>query len=357
MAWNEPGGGQRDPWGRGGNKNPDFDAILKRLQQHFKGLGDGGPKGIGILVLAVLLAWLLLGSWTVINARQVGVVLRFGAYSRTLPPGFHLVFPRPISQVMKVEMTRVRSVSDTVQMLTKDENIIQVNFNVQYQVNDAKKYLFSMQNPDLAVRQAAEAAVRSVVGSSTMDTLLSGQGATMVIRTSKALQKMLDSYGAGLRITEVNFQNIAPPSEVKAAFDDVNKAREDRQRIENVAKAYASKIIPEARGQAASIIAGSEGYKASRIARARGDTQRFLLLLKEYQLAPKVTGERLWLETIEDVFKNNSKIIDGGNARNLINLPSAWGGATTPIAPVAGAVMEPLPKSPTANGTSAAAGG
>lgn len=337
MAWNEPGGGQRDPWGRGsGGKGPDLEAWLKRLRQRLGALrsGGGGASGIGTIVIALLLAWLLFDSWTVINASQVGVVTRFGAYDRTLAPGFHFVLPRPIETVRKVDMTSVRSVSDKMQMLTKDENIVQVDFNIQYQVNNAEQYLFSMQDPDAAVRQAAEASVRRVVGASTMDTILSGEGAAMVVATQRALQQLLNSYKAGITITEVNFQNIAPPSEVKAAFDDVNKAREDKQRIENEAKAYASKILPEARGDAARIIADAQAYEATREARAQGDAQRFLLMLDEYRAAPAVTRKRLWLETIEQVMAANTKVLDESNGRNLIYLPLPQGG-TAPATPKA----------------------
>ncbi len=333
MAWNEPGGGQRDPWGRSGGKGPDLDAILKRLRDRFG--RSGSPGGIGVIVLAIMLAWLALDSWTVINARQVGVVLRFGAYSRMLQPGFHFVLPRPIESVSKVETTAVRSISDKMQMLTKDENIVQVDFNVQYQVNNARQYLFSMQDPDEGVRQAAEASVRSVVGANDMDTILSSQGAAMVSQARQVLQHTLDSYKAGITVTEVNFQNVAPPSEVKAAFDDVNKAREDKQRIENEAKAYASKVIPEARGNAARVLAEAQGYQAARVARAQGDSQRFLLMLTEYRAAPEVTRKRLWLETIEQVLAANTKVLDEGNGRNLIYLPLGQDHGAAPAAPKA----------------------
>ncbi len=337
MAWNQPGGGQRDPWGRGnggGGKGPDLEAWLKRLLQRLRGMRGGGMRGIGgagTIVVAIVLAWLLFDSWTVIGTSQVGVVTRFGAYSETVGPGFHFVLPRPIEHVRKVDMTSVRSVSDKQQMLTKDENIVQIDFNVQYQVNDAKDYLFSLQDPDATVRQAAESVVRRVVGASTMDTILSGEGAAMVAATQQALQKLLDSYHAGITITEVNFQNIAPPAEVKAAFDDVNKAREDKQRIENEAKAYASKILPEARGQAAQIVADAQAYEATRVARAQGDAQRFLSMLKEYRAAPAVTRERLWLETMEQIMAANTKVVDGTSGRNILYLPLPHGGSAPAV--------------------------
>lgn len=367
MAWNEPGGGQRDPWGRGsgGGKGPDLEAWLKRLRQRLGSMRGGGAGGIGTIVLAVLLAWLLFDSWTVINASQVGVVTRFGAYARTVSPGFHFVMPRPIEAVSKVDMTSVRSVSDSMQMLTKDENIVQVDFNVQYQVNNAEQYLFSMQDPDATVRQAAEASVRSVVGSSNMDTILSGEGAALVADTQQSLQKLLNDYGAGITVTEVNFQNIAPPAEVKAAFDDVNKAREDKQRIENEAKAYASKVLPEARGNAARIVADAQAYEAAREARAQGDAQRFLLMMHAYREAPEVTRKRLWLETIEQVMAANTKVVDESNGRNLIYLPLPGTGEPAPATakatlPGVGASLQAPASSSsaqTSSGSSAGSGG
>lgn len=334
MAWNEPGGGQRDPWsgkggsdkgGGGNNKGPDLDEVLKRARARFGRFGSGGPLTI---VIALLLLWLLFDSWTAIDARQVGVVLRFGEYSRTLQPGFHLKLPRPLEDVTKVATTQVRSVSDHVRMITGDENIVQVDFNVQYVVKDARKFLFSMRDPEATLRQAAEAAVRSVVGGSDMDTILSGHGAELVAQARSVLQATLDSYHSGITVTEVSFQNVAPPQEVKAAFDDVNKAREDKQRIENEARAYASKVIPEARGAAARIAAEAQGYKASRIAAAKGDAARFELILNQFEAAPRVTRQRLWLETMEEVLASNRKVIDASDGRNVLYLPLSDTGAS-----------------------------
>lgn len=330
MAWNEPGNGQRDPWNknRPGGSTPSLDDVIKRLRARFGKLG-GGPGGAVTIALALLLAWLLLSSYTIVDARQAGVVLRFGQYSRTLGPGFHLKLPQPFESVTKVETTRVRSVSDSVRMLTRDENIITIDFTVQYMASDARAYLFSVDDIDGTISAAAEAAVRSVIGLSTMDQILSGEGSALVAEASKVLQGTLDSYHTGLQVTAVSFQNVAPPQEVKDAFDDVNKAREDKQSIENSALAYANKVVPVARGEAARIAAEAAGYQAERIARAQGDTARFQLLLKEYRLAPEVTRKRLWLETMEQVLANNPKVIDGSGGRNIINLPVATAPAST----------------------------
>ncbi|HET8765528.1 MAG TPA: FtsH protease activity modulator HflK [Rhodanobacter sp.] len=322
MAWNEPGGGQRDPWNRqrpSGNKfSPD--QLLKQFGKLFGGFGRG-PGNIATAIIVLVVVGLLMSSYTIIGARQVGVVLRFGEYTRTLPPGFHLKLPVPIETVDKVEATRIRSLNDRMSMLTRDENILTIDFTVQYQVDDARKYLFSVSDPDASVGAAAEAAVRSVIGGSDMDQVLSAAGANLVTDAQQALQHTLDIYHSGLRVTEVSFQNVAPPTEVKDAFDDVNTAREDKQSTENNALAYANKVIPVARGDAARIAAEAAGYKAERIARAQGDAARFDLLLAQYKAAPAVTRKRLWLETMEEVTAENAKVVDGSGGRNIINVP------------------------------------
>jgi modulator of FtsH protease HflK len=344
VAWNEPGNnGQRDPWNRNrqGGKSP-LDDLLNNARKRLGKMGQG-PGSILTGVAVVLVVGLLFSSYTIIGARQAGVVLRFGEYSRTLPPGFHLKLPQPIESVTKVEATRIRSVTDKVAMLTKDENIITIDFTVQYQVDDSRKYLFSLNDPDGTIGAAAEAAVRSAIGSSDMDQILSAAGASLVAQAQETLQKTLDTYDSGLRVTEVSFQNVAPPNEVRDAFDDVNNAREDKQSIENAALAYASKVVPVARGDAARIAAEAAGYKAERVARATGDAARFELLLKQYKAAPEVTRKRLWLETMEQVMAKNPKVIDGSNGRNIINLPALQGSPTAaqPDAGTTGAVVSP----------------
>jgi membrane protease subunit HflK len=370
MAWNEPGNnGQRDPWNRNrqtGNK-PGLEDMLKQLRNRFGKLG-GGAGGIFTILLAFVIVWVGMSSFTIVDARQAGVVLRFGKYARTLQPGFHLKAPSPIETVTKVGTTEIRSVSDKVRMLTSDENIISVDFNVQYQVSDARKFLFSLSGPpEDTLRQAAEAAVRTVVGANIMDNILTSQGAETVLtaptpapassvaaassapsvatdamaatpaaipaspkaqtrdtlqqQTREILQATLDEYDAGLVVTDVSFQNVAPPQEVKDAFDDVNAAREDKQGTENNARAYSSQVVPVARGDASRIAAEAQGYAAARVATATGDASRFNLILKEYKAAPDVTRRRLWLETVEDVMSNNPKVLDGSGGRNMIYLP------------------------------------
>jgi membrane protease subunit HflK len=364
MAWNEPGNGQKDPWGknRQSGSKPNIDDILKTVRNRFSRLG-GGPGGVFTILLALVLAWVMLSSYSIINTSQAGVVLRFGKYSRTLTPGFHFKLPQPIESVTKVETTRIRSMSDQVRMLTSDENIISVNFNVQYQVSDARKYLFSTSDPEDTLSQAAEAAVRAVVGSHSMDDILTSPSedavaavppmpaalakagsapapaqpavaakpapdrVTLQQQVEDALQRTLNGYDAGLIVTDVSFQNVSPPQEVKAAFDDVNAAREDKQSSVNEAYAYANQVIPQATGDAARIAAQASGYKSERVARANGDAERFNLLLKQYKLAPEVTRRRLWLETMEKVMAANPKVIDSSGGRNIVNLPAGQGAA------------------------------
>jgi membrane protease subunit HflK len=360
MPWNEPGNGQKDPWNRNrqGQRKFDLDGLLKQFTSRFGRFG-AGSGGVLAILLVFVVAWLLVSSFTVIDARQVGVVLRFGQFSRVLPPGMHLKAPNPIETVTKVETTQVRTVSDTVSMLTRDENIIAIDFNVQYQVSDARKFLFSnADNAENMLKNAAEAAVRSVVGANAMDNILTTPGAdapadpsaaadaspeakaSLQQQTRDILQSTLDMYDAGISVTGVSFQSVSPPREVKDAFDDVNAAREDRQRAENEALAYQSKILPEARGEAARIAGSAEADRVERIAVATGDADRFNLLLKEYRGAPDVTRRRLWLETVEDVMSHNPKVVDGTNGKNLIQLPVEAGNTSVRNVPGVGTVVQ-----------------
>ncbi len=352
MAWNEPGGGkQRDPWRDnkdGGGKN-DLDDAINRAKEMLGRLfggggkgsdsGSGGNRGSGggavLAIVGLLIAWVLFDSFVQIDARQQGVVLRFGEYSRTMPPGFNLKWPRPIESVTKVDATQIRAVSDTVRMLTRDENIVQVEFNVQYLVDDPTLYLYSTRDPDETLKQAAESAVREVIGTSVLDAIMpdqrveSEQGAAPVVNPSaelalqskKVVQQTLERYSAGLLVTELNFQNVRPPQEVKDSFDDAISAREDRQRASNIADAYAKRVVPEARGEAARILAEAKGYKAERIAKAQGDAERFNLIAGEYRAAPEVTRKRLYIETMQEVVSGTPKVIDFTGGRNLLQIP------------------------------------
>jgi len=351
MAWNEPGNGQRDPWNknkRGGGGKPGAAATLKEL---FRRIGKlGGPGGILTIVVAILLAWLLLTSYAVIGTGQVGVVQRFGSYVRTLGPGFHLKLPAPIESVQPVATSRVRAMSDQIRMLTRDQNIVSVDFNVQYQVTDPQKYLFSTRDPDGTLNEAAQAAVRAVIGAQPMDDILTGQGdsaapaprlGALQQQVRDQLQRMLDAYDCGLQVTDVSFQSVTPPPEIKDAFDDVIAAHQDRQGLIDQAKAGTSQDIPNAKGDAKRLAASADAYKAERIARAQGDTGRFNLILKEYRAAPDVTRRRLWLETMEEILRNNNKVIDGSDGHSVINIDGEHADSPATNLPGVGAVAPP----------------
>ncbi|MEW5300508.1 MAG: hypothetical protein WDW36_003437 [Sanguina aurantia] len=259
---------KRDPWGKNNRQPSGKSPLDDLLKQARKLLGTPGQMSRNILtgIIVLLVVGLLLSSYTIIEARQVGLVLRFGEVSRQIGPGFHFKLPQPIEMVSKVDAARVRSVNDKITLLTRDQNVIAVDFTVQYQVDDARKYLFSLNDPDGTVQAAAEAAVRGVIGANTMDQIMVAGGSTLVAKARDTLQQTLDVYNAGMKVTDISFQSVAPPKEVKDAFDDVNNAREDKQSSENAAQAYASKVLPVARGDASQIAAEAEGYKAERIA-------------------------------------------------------------------------------------------
>jgi membrane protease subunit HflK len=324
MAWNEPG--KRDPWQ--GKKPPqDIEEVLKRLRDGVgrifggSGGGSGGSAGIVLIIAFVAVAfWITTTAWTKVDATQIGVVLRFGQFDRVLSSGFNLKWPTPIEEVVPVS-TKSQQVTDDVRMLTKDENIVQVNFNVQYQIADAKHYLFAASQADETLKQAAESAVRQVMGRSEMDTILSGHGSEVVLETKKLLQQTLDAYGVGILVTEVNFQRIQPPDEVKKAFDDANNAGNNQKQVVNEAQAYAAQVVPNARGDAARIRAEAEGYKASKVAAATGDAERFSQIDTQYRAAPDVTRKRLYLETMQDVLGKTLKVIDASNGKSMLYLP------------------------------------
>lgn len=336
MAWNEPGGKRRDPWQGGGDKPPDLDAVLKRMRDRFGGLfGGSGGGGVLLIVLAVVLVWFMLDSWRSIDEANRGVVLRFGKYDRTMAPGLNFKWPAPIEQVYVVETTKVRSTSDQVKMLTRDENIVIVDFNVQYLVRDPRAFTFAVKEPEDTLRQAAESAVRGVIGATEMDKILSGERAVLALEAKKSLQERMERYGTGMVVTELNLQNLRPPQDVKDAFDDAITAREDKQRIENEAQAYASKILPEARGQAARIRAEAEGDQAEAVARATGAAKRFELIAEQYRLAPEVTRKRLLLETMQQVLAGSPKVMVEGGGDKVIYLPIEGLGAPA-VSPMLG---------------------
>ena len=317
MAWNEPGGGNKDPWGgRGGNDGPpDLDEIARKMRERMSGFfGKKGGKGggsmpisfslIGILALA---AWVLSGIY-IIDPAERGVVLRLGEFNAITTPGPHW-YMRGIDTVDKVNVDRLRTVSHRAKMLTKDENIIQVELAVQYQVRDAREYLFEVRDPDYTLQEATESALREVIGAINMDDFLSGGRGAIVQQTKTLTQEILDRYKTGLIITSVNLQDPQPPEEVQGAFEDAIKAQEDEVRYKNQAEAFALDILPKARGDAIRLTEAANAYREQVIAKAEGETSRFLQTLAEYEKAPEVTRKRLYLETMEAVLANTSKVL------------------------------------------------
>jgi len=348
MAWNQPGGdnGKKDPFN---NKDPgaDVEAFLNKLKASLNrvfgggsGSGSGGktrgdeqdPLGRGLLVIVLLafLAWIVFDSITLIDERQRGVVLQFGKFDRLMDPGPNFKWPRPIESVRKINVTDVRSESAQVRLLTSDENIVQIDFGVQYIISDPQKYFFGTREPDETLRQASESAVRDVIGGSKMDTILTGERAALAAEAQTRLQATLDSYNTGLQVTVLNIPNARPPQEVRQAFDDAISAREDKERFESEAEAYRSKIVPEARGEAARIRAGAEGYREATIARSTGEADRFRLLADEYRKAPEVTRRRLYLETMQEVLGNN-RTVYAGDGNNVLYLPLGGDGGQSPM--------------------------
>jgi membrane protease subunit HflK len=328
MAWNTPGSDNGDPGRRprrpGGFAPNDLLARLKGMVD-----GSGGPVRWVPLLLGL---WLVMTTFVLVSEQQRGVVLRFGQFVRVLGPGPHFKLPWPIERVTKVNATQIKTFTETVPVLTSDENIVYVDLNVQYRITDPELYLFGTRDADEVLREASLSTVREMVGRSNLDTVLGARNALAVAARTR-LQGSLQAYRTGLAVTELNLPNARPPEEVKPAFDDVNSAQQDKDRVISEARAYAAKVVPEARGESARIRATAEGEKLSAIARATGDAQRFSLLVEQYKAAPDVTRKRLWLETVQDVLAENRTIV-GGDSRQLIYVPMGPAqGAANPAVP------------------------
>ncbi len=346
MTWNEPGGGDKgdkDPWsgkGKGGQNQgpPDLDEVVKNLQEKLGnflggsgnsnsggGSGTGMPPGSPALITAVVIVAigviLLMNSFYKIEAAERGVVLRFGAYYQVTDPGLNLKLPF-IDEVYKVNIDQISSFNHKAQMLTKDENIIDVELTVQSKILDPADYLFQDRNPQKTIQDATETAVRETIGKSGLDFILTEGRSSIAADIKERAQRLIDLYKTGLKITSVNMQPAKPPEQVKSAFDDAIKAREDKERLENEAHAYANQIVPKARGAAARQIEAAKAYKEKVIAEAEGESNRFLAVLTEYEKAPEVTRERLYLETVEEVLGKTSKVmLDVKSGNSLMYLP------------------------------------
>jgi modulator of FtsH protease HflK len=365
MSWNEPGGDKKDPWsGRGDQKGPpDLDEAIRSLQEKLSNLfgggkgGNGGGNGsgggssnniftpgnimknLGLIGGAILAFWILSGFYIVDEGIQ-GVVTRFGKWTETTNSGLNWHIPAPIESVEKINVKQQRfieigyrsggngqaqgavSVPKEALMLTKDENYIDVRLAVQYQVKDAKEFLFNLSEPEATLKHATESSLRGVIGSSNMDFVLTEGRSEIVAQAKKEIQEAMDSYNSGVQITSVNLQDAQPPEQVQNAFEDAIKAREDQQRFINEAEAYSNDVVPKARGAAARKIQEAQGYKEQVIAQAQGETSRFSQLLTEYKKAPEVTRKRLYLEAMESVMSETSPVmidVKGGN--NMMYLP------------------------------------
>lgn len=364
MAWNEPGGNSndKDPWGgrRGGDRQgpPDLDEALRKLQDNLNGIfggrkgrrgeggsGTGGGKGgLGLfaVVFGVLAALWLYSAVYVVDEQEQAVILRFGKYYETVGPGLNIYLP-PIDRKFQENVTRERAYSKQGQMLTEDENIIEVPLTVQYRISNLQEFVLNVDQPEISLQHATDSALRHVVGSTTMDSVLTEGREQMAAEVKDRLQRFLDTYKTGITVTQVNIQSAAAPREVQEAFDDVIRAREDEQREKNQAEAYANGVIPEARGQAQRIIEEANGYRDEVIARAQGEAERFNQLVTEYRKAPEVTRERLYLETMQEVLSNTSKVLVGGEGQNnLLYLPlDKMVDGRVPVAPATGSALAP----------------
>lgn len=333
MAWNEPGGGDKDPWGgRGDQGPPDLDEAFKKLQQQLAGIfgggggGGGGGSGIslslvGLILVVVILAYIGFGVYQ-IDEQERGVVFRFGKVQEDIVlPGLHWN-PPFIDSVEIVNVTRLNSHSHKALMLTEDENIVDVSLTVQWRVSNPVDFVVRVRQPQISLDHATESALRHVVGSSGMDQVITDGRAAIAAEVQERLQTYLDSYGTGIWISKVNIDESAPPNQVRDAFNDVQKAKEDEQRTINDANAYAESVIPEARGEAQRAIEQANAYRDQVIARAEGEADRFTKLLREYKLAQRVTRDRLYIDAMESILSRTSKImidVEGGN--NLMYLP------------------------------------
>ncbi|MGR9085808.1 MAG: FtsH protease activity modulator HflK [Gammaproteobacteria bacterium] len=352
MSWNEPGGDNKDPWsGRGDQKGPpDLDQAIRSLQEKlgkiFGGGGGGGGGGresstvsmkhLGFIAGGVVFVWGLSGLY-IVDEGNHGVETRFGKYIGTTQAGLNWHIPAPIERVDIVNVKQNRTIDVGFQsfgesvsrsepkealMLTKDENYVDVRLVVQYQVKDAKDFLFNVVDPARTLKQVTESAERGVIGASNMDFVLTEGRAEIVTQIKKEIQSIMDNYSSGIQVTTVNLRDAQPPEQVQNAFEDVIKAREDEQRLINEAQAYSNDVVPKARGAAARKMQEAEGYKEQVIAQAEGETNRFTRLLAEYTKAPEVTRKRMYLENMEAVLAGaNTVMIDVKGGNNLMYLP------------------------------------
>jgi membrane protease subunit HflK len=334
MAWNDPGKNE-NPWQRRPEKGPpDLDELLRRLQRKLRGLfggaaAGGGPPGgasraIGFSsVLAGLVAlWVLFGSFYLNGAAERSVITRFGKYVKTTTGGFNARLPWPIDRRTVVNVTEFRSFTDRTRMLTQDEALVDINLAVQYRRVDPVKFAFNVRDPEETLGEVSESAIREVIGQSRLDFVLETGRQEIGAKTKELVQRTISAYNTGLEVISVNLQDVSVPEQVAPAQKDAIKAREDKERATLSAETYANDIVPKARGAAVSVVEGARAYRSRVIADAEGETKRFLALAAEYQRAPAVTRERLYLETMEQVRGSASKVlVDVDGTGNMVYLP------------------------------------
>ena len=328
MAWNESGNG-KDPWKRDGEEPIELDKIVQDWQRRFSGLfggkggsggGSGGAGGF-ILVVVLLVAWGLTGFYRVDEAER-GIVQQFGAYKETTMPGLHWHWPYPIETAQLVNTIAISNYAYRTEMLTADEQYVFVDMVVQYRRADPVKYSFEVVEPDLTLQDVTESALREVVGTTMLDVLVTGRRDEIASRTREVLQATIDIYGAGITVTSISLETVNYPQAVQAAVDDAQKARNDSERFGLEADAYANDVVPRARGDAVRVLEDARGYRDRVVADAQGEAARFEALLTEYQKAPRVTRDRLYIEAVEEVYGNSSKVIvDSEGSGNLMYLP------------------------------------
>jgi len=332
------GGGGGGPWGSGSGRGggggprgpvpPNFEEMLRRSQDRFRRILPGGfstGTGVAVVLIAIVVLWMASGFYRVLPD-EVGVVLRFGAYNRTTQPGLNYHLPTPIESVLTPSVTRVnrteigyrsgegraagsRQLPEEALMLTGDENIVDINFTVFWIIKDAQSYLFHIRAPEATVKAAAESAMREIVGETQIAQALAEGRGKIESETQHLLQRILDSYGAGIVITQVQMAKVDPPAPVIDAFRDVQRALADRERLRNEAESYRNDILPRARGVAVQTRQDAEAYRAEIIARSQGDADRFTAVYRAFKVAQDVTLQRLYIETMEEILKNSNKII------------------------------------------------
>jgi modulator of FtsH protease HflK len=358
MPWNNQGNNNGGPWGGGNNGGnnggnpwgggpqrpssgrpnpPDFDKVINDLKNNFGGKMPGGGSSRRFILLGLII---LMGLWVAtgfyrVNPQQQGVVLRFGEWIRTTGPGLHYHLPFPIEQVLTPDVTRDnrleigfrdvagssatrRDIADESLMITGDENIVDIDFVVFWRISDAGEYLFNLADPDETIKVAAEAVMREIIGQTAIQTALTEGRQNVQFAVREKLQELLDDYRAGVRVREVQLLAVDPPSDVIDAFNDVQRARQDRDRLKNQAEAFRNDIVPRARGQAAQLIAEAEAYREEVMNRAKGDASRFDQVFSAYEANKDVTRERIYIETIEEVFGNIEKIIIDEDGQSVV---------------------------------------